>query len=142
MGFLNDLFAAIYENWFGVWDQGFRPIFAKLYKEGGYVNMGLIFFFIPIVMMAVFYFLWNYPYGKLWHWLVWLAFILLVVFVSTIVSANGFLAEYLLDPETMDFTTRIIRSYAWINTFLALIVSLVFSLIFKLRSKIQTHLPL
>jgi len=142
MSILSDWFAVIYENdIFGIWSQGYRPIFTKLFVQGGYMNMGLIFIFIPIVLMAAFYFLWKYPYGRFWHWVVWLALILLIVFASTIGYANGFLAEYLLNPETKEFTSSIIRRYAWINTFLGMIIGFLFSLLFKQASKIQTHLP-
>jgi hypothetical protein len=41
--------------------------------KGGILPWADIFIFIPIIGMALFYFLWQYPYARLWHWLVWLA---------------------------------------------------------------------
>lgn len=142
MNFLNDAFAAIYENkFFGIWEARYQPIFSKLFDESGYTSMGLIFIFIPIVLMALFYFLWKYPYGKYWHWLIWLSICTIVVIASTVGFANSFLAVYLTDPETTDFTSSVITRYAIINAVLGIIVAFLISLLFRQLSKIQKHLP-
>ena len=142
MNLLNDAFAAIYENrFFGIFDAKYQPIFRKLFDEGGYTSMGLIFILIPIGLMALFYFLWKYPYGKYWHWLIWLGISTIVVATSTIGFANSLLAVYLTDSETVDFTSSIITRYAIINAVLGVIVAFLISLLFKRLSKIQKHLP-
>jgi len=142
MNFLSNAFAAIYENkLFGVWDQEFKPIFDKLYNEGGYGTLGLIFLFIPIIGMALFYFLWQYPYARLWHWLVWLAVLTLLVIIGTTGYANSFLAEFLTNPDTEEFTGGLVGRYAAINAVLGLITGILISLVFKMMSRIQKHLP-
>jgi preprotein translocase subunit Sss1 len=142
MNFLSDAFAAIYESsLFGVWDEQYRPIFDKLYNEGGYTTLGLMFLLIPAAMMALFYFVWRYPYARLWHWLVWLGVITLVVVASTTGYANSFLAEFLTNPETEEFTSGVVSRYAGINAVLGIITGFIISLGFKMISKIQKHLP-
>lgn len=142
MSFLSYAFAALYENEiFGIFSAQYKPIFSKLFNEGGYTNMGLIFILIPIGLMTLFYFLWRYPYGKYWHWLIWLGVSTIVVIASTIGFANSFLAVYLTDPATADFTSSIITRYAIINAVLGIVVAFLISLFFKRISKIQRHLP-
>jgi len=142
MGILKDVFAPIYENhFFGIYDTAYKPIFSKLYENGGYEKMGYIFILIPLILLGLFYFVWRYPYGKIWHWAVWMGIISVFVFISTIGYANKFLADFLLNEESRDFTSHIISQYGFINLFLAFITGFLISILFKPFSKIQMHLP-
>lgn len=142
MNFLSDAFAAVYENnLFGIWEEQYKPIFDKLYNEGGYVSLGMIFLLVPIAGMALFYWVWRYPYARVWHWLVWLAVLTLIVLFWTRGFANGFLAEYLTNTETEEFTRDMIARYGSINAVLGLITGFLISLVLKMTSKIQKHLP-
>ena len=142
MNFLSDAFAAIYENnLFGIWEEQFKPIFDKLYTEGGYISLGMIFILVPIAGMALFYWVWRDPYARLWHWLVWLAVLTLIVSFWTRGYTNSFLAEFLTNPETEEFTRSLASRYASINLFLGLITGFLISLLLKMTSKIQKHLP-
>lgn len=142
MNLLSRVFYLIYENrLFGVWDEQYKPLFDKLYDEGGYGGLGLIFILVPVTGMALFYFAWQYPYARLWHWLVWLAVLVVLVIAFTVNYANNFLADYLTNPETEQFTRDIVTQYAAINAVAGLITGFVFSLLFKMLSRIQRHLP-
>ncbi len=148
---MNELFAAMYESLFGIYNASYPEIFSTLYDYGGYVKLGLIFLLVPLVFWGVFYLLWRYPYGRVWHWLLWLllsAVTILVVSWLTAKSAifdsgNQALVDALADPESgyKAFAAPLPLRYALINSGLALVVGFVYSLILKPFSKIQMHLP-
>lgn len=148
---MNDFFATIYETVFGRYDAQFELIFAELYENGGYILLGLSFFAVPLFLFLGFYFLWKYPYGRLWHWVFWL----LITFIITggiawgiasneiYSSDNQALNEALLDPESgyMSYAATLPPKYALINGGLSLILGFIYSLMLKQFSKIQIHLP-
>ena len=76
---MNEFFGTIYDTVFGIFANKYFLIFQHLYENGGYVKFGLSFILIPLVCWILFYYLWKYPYGKLWHWLVWLVITVLIV---------------------------------------------------------------
>ncbi|MBN1968187.1 MAG: hypothetical protein JXL97_10060 [Bacteroidales bacterium] len=148
---MNDLFATIYEALFGLYDSQFSLIFDTLYDYGGYNLLGLTFIAVPLIMFVCFYLLWKYPYGKLWHWLLWL----LIAFLVTggiswgisnneiFLSDNQALIDALADPESgyEQYANTLPLLYALFNGLLSVAVGFIFSLILKQFSKIQIHLP-
>src|SRR5690554_589723 len=148
---MNDIFAIIYETLFGLYESQFSLIFDTLYENGGYNLLGLTFILIPLIMFAAFYFLWKYPYGKFWHWLLWL----IIVFLITggiswgisnneiFLSNNQALIDALADPESgyEEFANTLPIKYALFNGLLAIAAGFIYSLIMKQFSKIQIHLP-
>lgn len=148
---MNDIFAIIYETWLDLYDLQFRLIFDTLFDDGGYIKLGIIFLLIPLIMFAAFYFLWKYPYGKFWHWLLWL----LIVFLITggiswgianneiFLSNNQALIDALAYPESgyEEYANTLPVKYAFVNGLLAISLGFIYSLILKQFSKIQIHLP-
>ncbi len=148
---MNDLFAIIYEVWFGLWESEYDVIFQTLFDYGGYNLLGLTFITVPLIIFASFYFLWKYPYANLWHWVL----LLLVVFIVTgviswgisnneiFLSDNQSLIDALADPESgyEQFANTLPLKHALTNGFLSLILGFFYSLILKQFSKIQIHLP-
>jgi hypothetical protein len=136
---------------FGIFDNLYFLIFQHLYENGGYIKLGLSFVLIPFVCWILFYYLWKYPYGKLWHWLVWMALTVLIVFGTTygianteiLGSDNQALNEAIADAGTgyADYAASLPLKYALANSLLALIIGFIYSLIMKQFSKIQIHLP-
>jgi len=124
---MNDFFAIIYETLFGLYESQFSLIFDTLYENGGYNLLGLTFILVPLIMFAAFYFLWKYPYGKFWHWLLWL----LIVFLITggiswgisnneiFLSDNQALIDALADPESgyEEYANTLPIKYALFNGF-------------------------
>lgn len=149
---MKDLFAPIYETWFGLYNQNYDLIFTTLYNDGGYVKFGLIFTLIPLILWLLFYYVWKYPYGRIWHWLVWLLITFIIVFGLTwglanseiFASSNQGLIDALADPTSgyEVYGSSLPIKYALINGSLSIIVSIIYSLIMKQFSKIQIHLPL
>lgn len=149
---ITDFYAMIYEAFFSTNElTDFQVIFDHLYDFGGYVKMGIAFIFIPLILLSLFYFIWNYPYGKVWHWLVWIIIILLftagitfsIVNVELFSSSNQNLINALNNQQSgyQDFASTLPIKFALINVLLSLIVGFLLSLGMKLLSKIQMHLP-
>lgn len=148
---MKDIFAPIYETWFQLYDSQFSLIFNTLYDAGSYIMFGLSFILMPLLLWLLFYYVWNYPYGKLWHWLVWLIISFLIVAGSTFglanneifVSDNQALIDALADPESgyEQFAKALPLKYALFNGILTIAVGFIYSLILKQFSKIQIHLP-
>ncbi len=148
---MNEFFGTIYDTVFGIFANKYFLIFQHLYENGGYIKFGLSFLLIPLACWILFYYLWRNPYGKLWHWIVWLAVTVFIVFCATygianneiLGSDNQALNEALADASTgyADYASSLPLKYALANSLLALILSIIYSLIMKQFSKLQIHLP-
>jgi len=148
---MKDIFATIYEIWFQLWNSDFSLIFDTLFDDYGYIMFGVSFILIPLILWFLFYYVWNYPYGKFWHWLGWLIITSLFVAVITLVIANNeifisnnqALINALDDPDSgyKQFAESLPLKYASINGILSIVVGFIYSLILKQFSKIQMHLP-
>jgi len=151
MDFISNIFAPIYETWFQLSNNQFSLIFDTLFKDDGYIMFGLSFIIIPLISWLLFYYVWKYPYGKLWHWLVWLLITFIFVVGLTygianneiFVSDNQALIDALADSESgyEQFAKTLPLKYALINGILTIGISFIYSLILKQFSKIQIHLP-
>lgn len=149
---MTDIFATLYESLLNLFNQKFSLIFSVLYDDGGYIKLGLSFILIPLVCWLLFYYLWNDPYGKLWHWLIWLGIISIIVFAVSygiakmeIFSSNDqALNNAMADTSTgyQNFAASLPFTYALYNCIFALILGLIYSLIMKQWSKRQIHLPI
>lgn len=146
----SDWFSTIYDRWFDIFNPDFQdPVFQYFFDSGFYIMIGLIFLFVSLALMAIFYYLWIYPYGKLWHWLIWYVITTLVVFGWTFGYANQFIiasnAQEMITcynvQECSDYIKGLPMEYAKANAFLSLIVGFIGSMIMKQFSKVQPHLP-
>lgn len=148
---MNDLFATIYEYLFGLYDSHYTLIYNALFDYGGYSLLGLTFILVPLLMFAAFYFLWKYPYGKFWHWFLWLIIVYLIIggiswgvsYNEIFLSNNQELIDALADPESgyEEFANTLPLKYALSNGLLGITIGFVYSLVLKQFSKIQIHLP-
>ncbi len=148
---MRDIFAALYETVFGIYDSQFSLIFNTLYDDGGYVKLGLTLFLAPLFLWSLFYYAWKNPYGKFLHWFVWLVISFLIVGGVTwgianneiFVSNNQALIDAIDDPNSgyKQFAQTLPLNYTWVNGALTLILGFVYSIILKRWSKIQIHLP-
>ena len=147
---ISEWFATIYDRLFNIFHPDFQsPVFQYLLDSGFYIMIGLISLLIPFSLMAVFYYLWKYPYGKWWQWLIWYFIIVWVVFGWTFGYANQFInasdAQEMIPCYNVqacaDYIKGLPIEYAKANIFLSLIVGFFCSLILKQFSKVQPHLP-
>ncbi len=148
-------FATIYDRVFGIYNTQYDLVFQHLFDNGSYIKLGLLFILVPLTFWTLFYYAWRYPYGRIWHWLIWLVVTVIVVFGATygiankeiFSSDNQDLNDALADAATgYENYASVFPSlpllYALINSLLAITVGVILSLIMKQFSKIQTHLPL
>lgn len=148
---MKDILAAIYETMFGLYNQSYDLIFTTLFNEGGYLKFVLSFVLIPLACWLLFYYVWRYPYGKWWHWLIWLIVATVVVFGTTwgianseiLASSNQNLIDAIADPESgyEAYAQTLPMKYATINSILAVGITIIYSFVMKQFSKVQTHLP-
>lgn len=148
---MKEFFVTIYETVFGIFDGKYSLIFSTLYDYNGYIKLGLLFILIPLLFWIIFYFAWNYPYGKFWHWALWLVVSVIVVFICSwslinteiFASNNQQLTDAINDPASgySQYASGLPLVYSLINTGLALILGFIYSLFLKQFSKIQMHLP-
>jgi hypothetical protein len=148
---MKDILAAIYETLFGLYYQSYDLIFTTLFNEGGYLKFVLSFVLIPLACWLLFYYVWRYPYGKWWHWLIWLIVATVVVFGTTwgianseiLASSNQDLIDAIADPESgyEAYAQTLPMRYATINSILTVGITIIYSIVMKQFSKVQTHLP-
>lgn len=145
------IFYQYLEDFLGIYNPDYYVIFQTLYDTGIYNLIGLMFIVIPLLMLLLFYFIWNYPYGKLWHWGLYLLIISVVVGFTTysivddgIFNSNSQTLQNLMNNNIdgyRDFAYSLLLKYAILNASLAIVVSFLYSLLLKRYSKIQMHLP-
>ena len=148
---MTELLASFYDTLFGIWNQNYPLIFSTLFDYGGYLKLGLLFLLVPLFWWLLFFYAWRYPYGRFWHWLLWMVVSAVVVFACSyglahseiFASDNQALTEALNDPESgyQAYASGLPVRYAWVNMGSAVVLGFVYSLIMKQFSKIQMHLP-
>jgi len=148
---MKDILASIYETMFGLYNQAYDLIFTALYNDGGYLKFVLTWLLIPLVCWLLFYYIWRYPYGRWWHWLLWLVVTFILVFGTTwgvanseiLSSSNQDLIDAIADTESgyEAYAQTLPIKYATINSILAVGITIIYSFIMKQFSKVQTHLP-
>jgi len=148
------IFAPIYqgvEDLFGWYNSDYGLIFDYLYDNGGYDKFGWTMVLVPMVIVALFYFVLKYPYAKKWHWGLMILISSVVVFGLTMNFANiellspqnDELMEALSNQESgyQDFAETLPFKYSMLNSVLSIIVGFLASLAAKPFSKCQMHLP-
>jgi beta-lactamase regulating signal transducer with metallopeptidase domain len=148
---MKETFGSIYDTLFGIFNNDFFLVFQHLFENGGYIKLGFSFILIPLVFWLLFYYLWKYPYARIWHWLVWLLISIVTVMGITYGIANAeifnsnnqALNEAIADESNgyEDYVSSLPLKYAMVNCLLAAITGFIYSLLLKQFSKIQIHLP-
>ncbi len=148
---MKELFGAFYETLWGIWNQNYQTLFSTLFDFGGYLKLGLLFILVPLLLWLLFYYAWRYPYGRIWHWGLWLVIICGVVFAASwglayseiFSSGNPALSEALNDPASgyAPYAAGLPVTYGLVNTLSSALLGFIYCLILKQFSKIQMHLP-
>lgn len=134
-----------------IYNENYDYIFQIIFENGTYNLLGVVLLLVPLMLLSLFYFFWKYPYGKFWHWIIYVAIIALIagaiswqVMYSGIFNTDSDDLNNLLNNNTegyADFAYSLLPKYALINGVLSTVVSFVYSLVLKQFSKIQIHLP-
>ncbi|MFT4684945.1 MAG: MFS superfamily sulfate permease-like transporter [Psychroserpens sp.] len=133
---MNDFFEQIFYQNEWLYDAKFTTI---LGKAGFFTTLGLLMFIIPLVVLALFYFLNKYPYGKWWHWIItWLV----AGFIVGVISRNLLnyeLAEYVLSGDKK--VSGFISNLSIANFIYSLAVGFIISFVYKQVPGPQSTLP-
>lgn len=145
------MFATLYETIFNLYNADFYLIFQILLDEGGYNTLGLLLISLPLILLILFYYLWNNPYSKLFYWIIWIIFIAIVVFGSSFAafnsaiynSSNQELLNALNDPQAgyAQYASTLVYKFAAYNSISSLLLSFIYSIFLKQFSKLHIHLP-
>ena len=138
---MNNFFAWFYEMLNGIFLTKYPQIFSFMYDNGHYANIGWFLLLIPLAFLAMFYFLWRYPYGRIWHWLLWILVIGIVTGGVTYGYCMDKLASYLATIETEQVTFSLLLKYGIVNAVWSIFLAAAHSLWMSRLSKIQKHLP-
>lgn len=125
---MNDFFGQVfYEHGF-LYHNVYSP---ELYDNNFYTKFGLLMFIIPLVVMAIFYFINKYPYGKWWHWFItWI----ISGAIATSVSYNMLneeLVTYVLQPVKYPDVSGFVTDLSLINLTYVMVVGFAISFIYK-----------
>jgi len=134
---INDFFANFFEI-----GKLYNTIFSgELLNNGVYAKLGYLMLGIPLLMMVAFYILWKYPFGKVYHWVLWwiLGGVLVSIFSYQILGAE--LAQYLYDPTNYPECNSFVNNIVIVNGFYGLASGFIFSMILKQFPKPQSALP-
>lgn len=126
---LNDLFARLYEllSFF----DGFSD---DMYSNNLYLPIGLCMILIPIVCLAVYYYVVNaVKYSKWWHWLIFVLILCGINFgIAYGISFQNIHDMYIdLNTEPDYGLATCCFSFSMINVFWCFLVSFVWSMIIK-----------
>lgn len=125
---MNKLYAPLFE--FGDF---YTDPFSNVLYEGGYTYLGLSFILIPLIIMAIFYYVWNPIFGRWYHWLLMIGLAFLLTLGAAYGIVSGELVEYYGDPDysTVDY-------YTWNIIFLtagySILTAIIWSFIIRFRS--------
>jgi hypothetical protein len=135
---MNDFFEQIFYEYPFLYNGDYTT---ALSKNSFFINLGLLMIVIPIVIMAVFYFINKYPYGKLWHWLIaWVVSGALVAIISYNLL-NEELAVYILSPSEFPDAGGFVMNLVWANLVYSLVVGFIISFVYKQVPGPQSTLP-
>lgn len=143
---MNDAFASYYnylEELFGLFDSQYNFVFRTVYDESGYIWFGLIALGTCLIGLTLFYKAWHYPYGKLWHWIVWMIILAGISMGMTFYMAQDILVDHLYsqDQNIVDYTNDLVVGYSIMNLLTTMLISVGLSFAIKPFSKVQMHLP-
>jgi len=148
---MKDFFSMVYESWLDLFNAKFNLIFTNFYDNGGYIKLGVTFILVPLILWFAFYYFWKYPYGKIWHWLLWLVVSGIIVSIISysianteiFASNNQALNDAIADESTgyKNYAGSLPLSYALYNGLFAIVIGSICSFLMKQFSKVQIHLP-
>lgn len=150
---MSSIFAPLYELF--IYDPNYQLIFDQLYEGTGYFIMGIIFIFLPAVIMMTFY--WDYKFGyrnPYWGRIAWFIWLILAVIISSVLtyasaynfifgSDNAPLNMALNDPNLNydGYASWLVWMYTIINGIGSAITAFFHSLWLKQFSKLHIHIP-
>lgn len=135
---MNDFFGQIFYEHNFLYHNVYSP---ELYGNNFYTKFGLLMVIIPLVVLAIFYFINKYPYCKWWHWLITLVVAGAIVAVISNNLLNEELAVYVLEPVKYTDVNGFINNLTFANLAYSLLVGFIISFVYKQVPGPQSTLP-
>lgn len=126
---MSEIFAPFFE---------WGPLFVDPYSEDlfsgtGYTYLGLIMLSSSLIVMLIFYYLWNPIFGRWYHWGLMLVASAILAFAVSYGILNEELIMYLNDPDYSD-VEFFIFTISGITAFYTFSFSFLFSFIIRIGS--------
>ena len=137
---MNDLFAPLYEWWFN-WDV-YQVLLTCLYDNNDYGKFGWLLLIVPLLLLALFYKVWDPMRRQRLMWLITTIIISLIGYMATtgIVFNNVCILDELNGLDSKLAETFIFQ-ISLISALYFLLASLLYTLIVKRFSTHNSHNP-
>lgn len=137
---MNDLFAPLYEWWFN-WDV-YQVLLTCLYDNNDYGKFGWLLLIVPLLLLALFYKVWDPMRRQRLMWLITTIIISLIGYMATtgIVFNNVCILDELNGLDSKLAETFIVQ-ISLISALYFLLASLLYTLIVKRFSTHNSHNP-
>ena len=124
-----------FANWYELLAY-FQNFSNDLFNQNLYLTIGLCMVFIPVGILALYYYAINsVRYSKWWHWLILVVILCAINFtIAYNTSYDELLYLYQQQNKTLPYTTEFF-SFSLINAVWTFVVSFVWSMIIKWGSK-------
>ena len=143
---MRSLIAFLIETVFNHYDDKYSPVLFYgntqfiLQTFSGYVISGLIAILIPVIIMILFYKVFDFVHGKLWHWIVTSTISLLTVLIVNIVVTRNQLIDFVIDETNNPNVGSFIFEYSFYIMVIS-IIPLILTILFKYSSKNNKYNP-
>ena len=137
---MNDLFAPLYEPWFN-WDV-YQVLLTCLYDNNDYGKFGWLLLIVPLLLLALFYKVWDPMRRQRLMWLITIIIISLIGYMATtgIVFNNVCILDELNGLDSKLAETFIFQ-ISLISALYFLLASLIYTFIVKRFSTNNSHNP-
>ena len=137
---MNDLFAPLYEPWFN-WDV-YQVLLTCLYDNNDYGKFGWLLLIVPLLLLALFYKVWDPMRRQRLMWLITTIIISLIGYMTTtgIVFNNVCILDELNGLDSKLAETFIFQ-ISLISALYFLLASLIYTFIVKRFSTNNSHNP-
>lgn len=106
----------------------------------GYAISGWAILFIPLLIMFLFYKVFDFVNGKVWHWLIAFVIALFAVFFANWGIATKELESFVIDPENNPNIDSFILEYSFYTMIISIIPALI-GILWKLISTNNKYNP-
>ena len=128
---MKDLIAPVIENVFNLYQPEYS---GTLYNGIGYTLISWIVWLTPLVLLFIFYYLWDPILGKVWQWLIIVGVSFLVIGFAVNAAVSEELAIYLVDQETYPDAGSFVFKISAYSAIVGLVVAMIWTAIIKWRS--------
>ena len=147
---MRDLIAYLLDTVFSLYDEAYTGVLyygsqaasASGIPEtfSGYAISGWLILFIPLLVMLLFYKVFDFVNGKIWHWLIAFVIALFAVFFANWGIATHELEPFIINPKNNPNINSFIFEYSFYTAIISIIPTLL-GILWKLISTNNKYNP-